>query len=521
MIIVKFNYNDYKIFKYQDLFKQFFKFNVKSCSWHTNKQVPQWLLLECKKLGAQVNILNYNDFTNINNNQHLYTFQKQAVKKILNAYNNYLGFGLFYSVGCGKSLISLDFINNIYKDNYFVILTPSAVKKQYYKEIAKFGYDFDAILIDGDKKKRQKLYDDKHKIIVMTYETFRNDVEFIKDKYNILICDEASKLKSHKSKIYKCLENYKKKFMLCLTGTPIVNKLEDVFNIVNLCCGGIITRKYFYENFCEFKDVRIGFGRTIKTISHYKNLDLFISIISEASDRKKKEDIADQLPSITYIDRFVENTKQQIDVKKELIQIIKSVNGTNALFTGFTTLRLLDNGINTLKSSGSQYIDLFDFEEEKSNKIEQLMNDVEEIGEQQIIIFTHFKYTASEIFDILNKQYNGNVLFITGDDSQQNKDNKIEDFKTKKYQYLVCTDVLGFGISFSDVDYLINYDLPLSFGDYEQRCGRIHRIDSKNKKFVINYVGGVVGFHIKEILDNKIELNNDVIEKIINIFNEF
>eukprot|EP00339_Tiarina_fusa_P026508 CAMPEP_0117004918 /NCGR_PEP_ID=MMETSP0472-20121206/5728_1 /TAXON_ID=693140 ORGANISM="Tiarina fusus, Strain LIS" /NCGR_SAMPLE_ID=MMETSP0472 /ASSEMBLY_ACC=CAM_ASM_000603 /LENGTH=610 /DNA_ID=CAMNT_0004706027 /DNA_START=73 /DNA_END=1901 /DNA_ORIENTATION=+ len=63
----------------------------------------------------------------------------------------------------------------------------------------------------------------------------------------------------------------------------------------------------------------------------------------------------------------------------------------------------------------------------------------------------------------------------------------LEDFKNKKIQILVATDVLGRGIDIEGLPYVINYDLPSSAVDYIHRVGRTGRAGMKGK--AISFVG--------------------------------
>ena len=55
-----------------------------------------------------------------------------------------------------------------------------------------------------------------------------------KQDYDLIIIDEAHKLKNNKTKNYEFVQNLKKKFCLFLTATPIQNRIEEIFNLVSL-----------------------------------------------------------------------------------------------------------------------------------------------------------------------------------------------------------------------------------------------------------------------------------------------
>ena len=127
--------------------------------------------------------------------------------------------------------------------------------------------------------------------------------------------------------------------------------------------------------------------------------------------------------------------------------------------------------------------------------------------DNQVLIFSHFEYSATNIYKAL-KEMGLNVKLITGQTTE--KENTLQEFKDNKFKILIATDCLSYGVNLPDVDYLINYDLDPNPAKMEQRSGRIHRINSKNNKIIINYIGGVVGYRILQIINNKEHRKNQM-----------
>src|SRR5690625_3197971 len=58
--------------------------------------------------------------------------------------------------------------------------------------------------------------------------------EILKNKYDMIIVDEAHKLKNNKTQNYQLIKNIKKKYCLLLTVTPIQNNIVELFNLVSI-----------------------------------------------------------------------------------------------------------------------------------------------------------------------------------------------------------------------------------------------------------------------------------------------
>ncbi|HPT32231.1 MAG TPA: SNF2-related protein, partial [Prolixibacteraceae bacterium] len=88
-------------------------------------------------------------------------------------------------------------------------------------------------------------------VILTTYGTVRNDVEFMKDtEFFSLILDESQQIKNPHSKTYKAVIELKAKHRLVLTGTPVENSLADLWSQMNFINRGLLgSYAFFRQNF--------------------------------------------------------------------------------------------------------------------------------------------------------------------------------------------------------------------------------------------------------------------------------
>jgi superfamily II DNA/RNA helicase len=92
----------------------------------------------------------------------------------------------------------------------------------------------------------------------------------------------------------------------------------------------------------------------------------------------------------------------------------------------------------------------------------------------QVLVFVATKY-ATEL--VATKLYNAglNAVPFHGELSQGNRTQTLADFKAKKWQVVVATDVAARGIDIANLAAVVNYDLPRSSVDYIHRIGRTGR----------------------------------------------
>ena len=114
---------------------------------------------------------------------------------------------------------------------------------------------------------------------------------------------------------------------------------------------------------------------------------------------------------------------------------------------------------------------------EKRNKLLEILN---EVGNERIMIFLEHKKQADIIaFFLCQKNYP--ATSIHGDRLQSQRELALKDFKTGKSKIIVCTSVAARGLDISDVNHVINYDLPQTIDEYVHRIGRTGRCGNIGK----------------------------------------
>lgn len=142
----------------------------------------------------------------------------------------------------------------------------------------------------------------------------------------------------------------------------------------------------------------------------------------------------------------------------------------------------------------------------------------EALENKQIIIFSFFTRTVAYLKNKLEAD-GYSVGVITGKTPTTTSGDKasrydiIDDFKNKKFDILLASDVGGEGLDFQFCQSILNYDLPYNPMKVEQRIGRIDRFGQKAEKiFVANmYLADTVDERIYELLYERVNLIHDSI----------
>lgn len=95
---------------------------------------------------------------------------------------------------------------------------------------------------------------------------------------------------------------------------------------------------------------------------------------------------------------------------------------------------------------------------------------------QSIIVFTSRKSTVSDLYRAMKKK-GFNCAPISSDLEQTEREKVMLDFRNRKIQILVATDVVSRGIDIEDIDLVLNFDVPNDAEDYVHRIGRTARAE--------------------------------------------
>ncbi|MDU1890789.1 MAG: DEAD/DEAH box helicase [Dysgonomonas sp.] len=111
---------------------------------------------------------------------------------------------------------------------------------------------------------------------------------------------------------------------------------------------------------------------------------------------------------------------------------------------------------------------------EKTEKKDLLINLLKKDKEKSALIFSRTKHGADKIARILSKAGIGSAA-IHGNKSQNARQRALSDFKSHEIQALIATDIAARGIDISNLELVINYDLPDVAETYVHRIGRTGR----------------------------------------------
>lgn len=302
--------------------------------------------------------------------------------------------------------------------------------------------------------------------------------------FNTIIYDEAHRLCSTTTKRYKAIKEISKNCdnKYFLTATPVSNAPHELFGIINLISPGYLGDKFSFLNRYTLRDF---WGKIICSV----NTEELSRKIRPLMIRKTIEEVAPELPKVMfeniYFDMSPVEAKLYDQIRKELlfdinkIDISKIEHPTTLQCTLVKMLVLLELTCSMeLLGEGT--------ESTKLDILKEKLADIFVDPDVKVIVFSRFK-KMMPLFERELSEYD--PLVISGDVNNIERDSVRNSFQNDPVRrLLVSTDAGGEGLTLNRGDIIIHYDLPYSYGKYDQRNGRIKSFQKTRPLMVYNLV---------------------------------
>lgn len=391
-----------------------------------------------------------------------------------------------------------------------LIICPTSLKYQWQSEIQRFTSGTIQV-IEGLPHIRRSQYESDAFYKIVSYHALSNDLDSINQvEFDMVILDEAQRIKNWKTKIAQSVKKIRSPYALVLTGTPLENKLEELYSIVQFVDPFKLGP---YYHFLDHYQVKNETGRVVG----YNHLHEISKMLSDIMLRRTKKEVLSQLPERMDKNLFVAMTEQQMGMHQEFSDMVaRLVNRWKKL--GFLNekdrQRLMIN-LNLMRMvCDSTYI--VDQQTRHDTKIGELMNILEEFldgNDEKVVVFSQWERMTRLVAHELDQQNIG-YRYLNGNVPSRKRKELFDHFNNDpSCRVFLSTDAGSTGLNLQSASMIINLDIPWNTAVLEQRVGRIHRYGQKKKVSVINFVSsGTIEHRMIGVLSFK----NSLFDGILN-----
>lgn len=389
-----------------------------------------------------------------------------------------------------------------------LILVPASLVSQWVQELRTKFY------IDAVEQKKSYVWE-QCDVVVSSIDTAKRQPHrdtILSIAYDMVIIDEAHKLKNNKTKNYEFVRNLNKKFCLLLTATPIQNRIGEIFNLVSLLKPGHLGNEHQFKDLFAKKELQL------------EDHDRLKQLVNKVMIRNRRQDTGIEWSKRHVKTISIDFSPTEQSLYDEICQLKNNPSYTKHMFSIMTLER------ECCSSREAVYMTIKKMQEEEkhilgASAIGQIMEKINQVEQnskalevvkliqqlnEKVIIFT--EYRATQIYLQWFLQQNGisSVPFRGG--FKRSKKDWMKDLFRERAQVLIATEAGGEGINLQFCNQIINYDLPWNPMRLEQRIGRIHRLGQERDVHIYNMAtNGTVEEHILKLLYEKIQLFENVI----------
>ncbi|ADL13061.1 DEAD/DEAH box helicase [Acetohalobium arabaticum] len=386
-----------------------------------------------------------------------------------------------------------------------LILTPASLSYQWWVELTN---KFDIDIFNNRKGKGWHYFDHQIASIDLAKRERHAEVIYQRD-FDMVIVDEAHKLKNSDTLNWQFVNNLSPEYMLFLTATPIQNDLDELYNLVSL-----LKSELFRVNDSDLLKQNLDqvMIRNERTDSELDFTDRDVKLIP----------LELTSPEQQLYDGITELVKQEYDrCRAENRNLLHLVTLQREICSSsFAVIETLQNFLNSaaeeLVPKVEQLLQLA--EEIQINQKVQVVEELLKEIDGQAVIFTEYLATQNYICYYLYQRGLMPVKFDgTLNDTQKERAKR---FFAEQGDVLVSTAAGRQGINLQFCNVIINYDLPWNPMKLEQRIGRVHRLGQTEEVKIYNLcTKGTIEEKIVNVLHDKINLFESVVgnlDKIVN-----
>lgn len=452
---------------------------------------------------------------NLQNGNELMPFQKVGVEFLNKANGSAL---LCDQMGLGKTWEAIGYVE--YNDLTAIIVCPAFLKENWRREIKKLTGE-DAYICNGSTPQKYQILEiasKKYRYIIINYEIFGKGIKLEKEKgkeyrgdelrflwadllshanYDIVIYDESHKIKNTNANRTKATLHLDIPRRLFMSGTPILNRPQELFSILRLLKPGEFTSEKRFKN--TYTD---GYGNARNVSSLRKSL-------SSLMIRRTKKEILTELPAINRIYDWYSLSDEG---RERYEEALNGVYESLAEFDKSGVSRRLDITSILAKITRCKQIAAQDKVERIADLAIELNDSGEGEGEGKVIIFSAFKAVARAI----GRRLGHEALVFDGDTHKDERVRLVDQFQTdKNVRFLVATGfVAGEGITLTKAGYIIFSDLGWTPA-YHQQCeervyGRLNDAHGAVSYYIV--ASKTIEEWVQQILDRKLKVIEEVVE---------
>lgn len=434
------------------------------------------------------------------------------------------GFGLCLAddMGLGKTVQLIAYLLHVHNEKTeqpSLIICPTSVLGNWQKELERFAPDLKVVTHYGSSRPKGQAFLDslsaqQPDVVLSTYGIASSDSAEIQSlTWASITLDEAQNIKNMYTKQSRTIRKFKGQHHIALTGTPIENRLSELWSIFDF-----INKGYLYR----IKQFQEAFMVPIERDDSEQAKEKLRQRIQPFLLRRTKKDPELQLNLPEKLEQleYCPLTPEQAALYEGLVQDTVQKMGT---LTGFEKKGLVLKMLSKLKqlcNHPSLYLkEPYTTADEllpRSQKLERIVTLAGEIAErgEQCLIFTQYIGMGHLLQQALNELYGHEVPFLTGHMPKHQRDSLVAAFQNGEFPiFILSLKAGGTGLNLTAATHVLHADRWWNPAVENQATDRAYRIGQTQFVHVHKFVTiGTIEEKIDSLLTQKQSMSDQFIQ---------
>lgn len=398
-----------------------------------------------------------------------------------------------------------------------LLILPASLLTNWQAEAARFAPTLKAIYLHPSQTTEQELSTlaDNSKallkgtdIVFTTYGMLLRQKWLFEVDWRLVILDEAQAIKNPDSKQTKAVKKLKADARIALTGTPVENRLSDLWSLFDFLLPGLLGSAQKFKNF-------------VKALNEQENRNYapLRNLITPYILRRLKSDksIIQDLPDKSEVKVYCGLSKQQAAVYagcvKELKETLENVDGIKR--RGLVLSYLMR--FKQICNHPSQLLGNALYNPSDSGKFERLQAIAEEVASRQekMLIFTQFRELTEPLADFLQKHFSAPGLVLHGGTAVAKRKQLVDAFQQADGPpYMVLTvKAGGTGLNLTRASHVVHFDRWWNPAVENQATDRAYRIGQHKNVLVHKFIcPGTIEEKIDKLISEKTDLADELLK---------
>ncbi|WP_107670988.1 DEAD/DEAH box helicase [Cyanothece sp. BG0011] len=431
-----------------------------------------------------------------------------------------LGACLADDMGLGKTPQLIGFLLHLKSENMLeqptLVVCPTSVLNNWEREVKKFAPSLSTLIHHGDKRSKGKAFVkavNQKNVIITSYSLIYRDIKsFESVEWQGIVLDEAQNIKNPQAKQSQAVRQLSTQFRIALTGTPVENRLSELWSILDFLNPGFLGTQQFF---------RRRFATPIEKYGDKQSLQIMRSLVQPFILRRLKTDktIIQDLPEKQEMTVFCGLSSEQAQLYQELVDnsLIEIEEKTGIQRKGLILSLLLK--LKQICNHPDHFLKKKTLKKaEQSGKLLRLEEMLEELIQEgdHALIFTQFSEWGKLLKPYLEKKFHQEVLFLYGATRRVQRQEMIDRFQHDPNGpriFILSLKAGGTGLNLTRANHVFHIDRWWNPAVENQATDRAFRLGQKRNVQVHKFVStGTLEERINEMLESKQKLAEQTVD---------